>query len=93
LSALLLLCRCRVIRLRLKRIIAYNLHCQQYFLFKAKRMLTLEQVKEQLSTHNLRAVARKVDLPYMQVWRAMRKDAPVNYQVVKKLSDFLTKQG
>ena len=56
-------------------------------------MLTLEQVKEQLGTHNLRAVARKVDLPYMQVWRAMRKDTPVNYQVVKKLSDFLTKQG
>lgn len=56
-------------------------------------MLTLEEVRQQLSTHNLRAVARKVDIPYMRIWRAMRKDSPVNYEVVKKLSDFLTKQG
>jgi len=54
-------------------------------------MLTLEEVRTKLENHNLRAVARKVGVPYMRVWRAVRRDAPVNYEVVKKLSDFLTK--
>lgn len=55
-------------------------------------MLTLEEVRTKLESHNLRAVARRTGIPYMRVWRAVRRDLPVNYEVVKKLSDFLTQQ-
>jgi hypothetical protein len=57
-------------------------------------MYTLEQIREKLKFYNLRALSNEIDIPYMTLWRAIRKvNAPTKYQVVKKLSDFLTKQG
>lgn len=55
-------------------------------------MYTLEEVKEKLKFYNLKAVSSETGIPYMTLWRAVRRDLPVNYEVVKKLSDFLTQQ-
>lgn len=55
-------------------------------------MYTLEEVREKLKFYNLKAVAGATDMPYMTVWRAARRDSAVNYEVVKKLSDFLTQR-
>ena len=55
-------------------------------------MLTLDEVKERLKPYNLRAIASETGLSYPIVWRAIRKNKPVKYEVVKTLSDYLTKQ-
>jgi hypothetical protein len=52
-------------------------------------MLTLEQIKETLKPYNLRAVAKETSIEYNVLWRAIRKDKPVKYEVVKQLSDYL----
>ena len=55
-------------------------------------MLTLEQIKETLKPYNLRAVAKETSIEYNVLWRAIRKDKPVKYEVVKQLSDYLQKK-
>lgn len=54
-------------------------------------MLTLEEIKERLKPYNLRAIAAETGLSYPIVWRAIRKNKPVKYEVVKTLSDYLSK--
>ena len=52
-------------------------------------MLTLEQIKEILKPYNLRAVAKEASIDYNVLWRAIRMNKPVKYEVVKTLSDYL----
>lgn len=52
-------------------------------------MLTLDDVKTRLKPYNLRAVADDIGISYPVLWRAIRKNKPVKYDVVKMLSDYL----
>jgi predicted DNA-binding transcriptional regulator AlpA len=55
-------------------------------------MLTIEQVRERIKPYNLRAVAKDTGINYPTLWRAVRKpDLPAKYEVVKTLSDYLSK--
>lgn len=52
-------------------------------------MLTLDEIKQRLKPYNLRALSQEIGLPYSILWRAIRKEKPVKYEVVKVLSDYL----
>lgn len=52
-------------------------------------MYTLDQIKQILKPYNLRAVSQDTGIPYPVLWRAIRKEKPVKYEVVKILSDYL----
>lgn len=52
-------------------------------------MFTLDEVRMKLKPYNLRAVSQETGIAYPTLWRAVRKNKPVNYELVKKLSDFL----
>ena len=54
-------------------------------------MMTLEQVQQALQDRRLRRVAEATGLAYNTVWRvASNRTAEVSYDVVKRLSDYLT---
>lgn len=52
-------------------------------------MFTLDEIRSRLKPYNLRAVAIETGIAYPALWRAVRKNKPVKYEVVKSLSDFL----
>ena len=52
-------------------------------------MLTLDEIKQRLKPYNLRALSTEVGIEYNVLWRAIRKEKPVKYEVVKQLSDYL----
>lgn len=55
-------------------------------------MMTVDQVREALADRKLRTVADKTGLSYDTVWRVRNGDNchRVSYEVVKRLSDYLT---
>lgn len=60
--------------------------------FKGKeKMLTLDEIKQRLKPYNLRALSQEVGIEYNVLWRAIRTNKTVKYEVVKTLSDYLTK--
>lgn len=52
-------------------------------------MLTLEQVREQLTDRNLKAVAEKAGVHYNAVYRFMNGQSNPSYETVRKLCDYL----
>ena len=52
-------------------------------------MLTLDEIKQQLKPYNLMALSKEIGIEYNVLWRAIRKEKPVKYEVVKQLSDYL----
>jgi hypothetical protein len=55
-------------------------------------MLSLDEIKQRLKPYNLRALSTEVGIEYNMLWRAIRKEKPVKYEVVKQLSDYLQKK-
>lgn len=55
-------------------------------------MLTLDEIKQRLKPYNLRAIAEETGISYPILWRAIRKNKPVKYDVVKTLSDYLQRK-
>lgn len=57
-------------------------------------MLSLEQVKARLRDRRLAVVAEATGLTYNTLWRIMNeRTKSVSYDVVKRLSDYLTGDG
>lgn len=54
-------------------------------------MLTLDEIKQRLKPYNLRALSKEVGIEYNVLWRAIRTKKTVKYEIVKTLSDYLTK--
>jgi hypothetical protein len=52
-------------------------------------MMTLEQVQERLKPMNLRVVSTLTGIKYGLLWKTVNQKMRVNYDVVKKLSDYL----
>lgn len=52
-------------------------------------MMTLEQVQERLKPMNLRVVSNESGIKYGLLWKTVNQKMRVNYDVVKKLSDYL----
>jgi hypothetical protein len=53
------------------------------------KMMTLEQVQERLKPMNLRVVSSVTGIKYGLLWKTVNQKMRVNYDVVKKLSDYL----
>jgi hypothetical protein len=56
-------------------------------------MLTLEQVQERLKPMNLRVVSNESGIKYGLLWKTVNQKMRVNYEVVKRLSDYLESQN
>jgi DNA-binding phage protein len=55
-------------------------------------MMTLEEVKEELTRYSLAKVARKSGVDRHVLYRMMKEKAKPSYDAVKKLSDWLEGQ-
>lgn len=55
-------------------------------------MMTLEQVQQRLKPMNLRVVSSETGLKYGLLWKTVNHKMRVQYDVVKKLSDYLESQ-
>jgi hypothetical protein len=53
------------------------------------KMMTLEQVQERLKPMNLRVVSSVTGIKYGLLWKTVNQKMRVNYDVVKRLSDYL----
>ena len=53
------------------------------------KMMTLEQVQERLKPMNLRVVSVEANIKYALLWKTVNQKMRVNYDVVRKLSDYL----
>jgi hypothetical protein len=53
------------------------------------KMMTLEQVQERLKPMNLRVVSVQANIKYALLWKTVNQKMRVNYDVVRKLSDYL----
>ena len=51
--------------------------------------MTLEQVQERLKPMNLRVVSVEANIKYALLWKTVNQKMRVNYDVVRKLSDYL----
>jgi hypothetical protein len=56
-------------------------------------MMTLEQVQERLKPMNLRVVSSETGIKYGLLWKTVNQKMRVNYDVVKRLSDYLEAQN
>ena len=52
-------------------------------------MMTLEEVKAELSRYSLAKVAREAGVDKFTLYRMMKENAKPSYEAVKKLSDWL----
>ena len=52
-------------------------------------MLTLDEIKEQLTDRNIKQVASKAGVHQNAVYRLMRGQSNPSYETVKKLSNYL----
>jgi DNA-binding Xre family transcriptional regulator len=57
------------------------------------KMMILEDILSALKDRNIKAVAAQIDVSYHTLWRlSAGKHKAVSYDVVKKLSDYLTEK-